>query len=55
MDSSYTRIQTRTPEHCAQFEEGLQTDCEGAFTLVCDCASLAPGPLLDTFKEKNVI
>lgn len=32
-------------------EEGIIiTDCEGASILVCDCASLAPGPLLNTFK-----
>lgn len=36
------------PGLCAQYEEGI-IDCEGASVLVCDRASLAPGPLLNTF------
>lgn len=39
---------------CAQCEEGLIIDCEGPSVLVCDCASLAPGPLLNTFKQKKI-
>lgn len=41
------------PGLCAQYEEGIIIDCEGASVLVCDCASLAPGPLLNTFKGKK--
>lgn len=41
------------PGLCAQFEEGIIIDCEGASILVCDCASLVLGPLLNTFKEKK--
>lgn len=37
------------PGLCAQLEEGIITDCEGASILVCDCASLAPGPLFEHF------
>lgn len=38
---------------CAQYEEDVMIDCEGASILLCDCASLAPGPLLNTFKFKK--
>lgn len=41
------------PGLCAQCEEGIIIDSEGASVLVCDCASLAPGPLLNTFKVKK--
>lgn len=39
---------TLNPGLCAQYEEGI-IDCEGVSVLVCDCASLAPGPLFEHF------
>lgn len=37
-----------------QYMEGMMVDCEGASILVGDCASLAPGPPLNTFNKKKM-